>query len=261
MKKRFLAWLAVCVLTLAWTVPAGAEALPSVQLNGAETACLPKLSNGRSYLPIHEAAELLGAEWVPAGEQITLTRGEKTATLPVTRLGEEDCLPLRAAGTALGYQVGWDRESRTVLLVDLAPLTAESDKTWQLKETRAQAGLLTAGAETYVARLASTLDPSCPLTALPLTDAQAALSLMTRAAELLEQEGSGETVLGDVILKVEKGEAETLLTLTLPAGEMLPAERLGLGEERVKLILQTGAEEAWAQVTLGDWQAEARWAA
>lgn len=262
MKKRFFSLLAACTLLLALLVPAGAETLPSIQLNGAETAYLPRLSGGRSYLSAGEAAALLGAELTLGEGEATLTRGEKSVVLPLNRAGEEAYLPLRAAGTALGYQVGWDRSRRTVVLVDLVPLTAAGGGgSWQLQETTARAGLLTAGAETYAAQLAAGLDPACPLTALPLTDADAALSLVTKAAELLERGESGAAVLGDVALKIEKTEAETLLTLSLPAAQLLPAERLGLGEEQVTLTLRTGAEEARAQVKLGSWQAEAGWAA
>lgn len=262
MKKRFFSLLAVCALVLGLMVPVGAVELPGVECNGVETGYVPRLLGGRSYLPAEETAALLGAELTLEGGSAKLYRGGESVVLPLTRVGEEECLPLRQAGTALGYQVGWDRESRRVLLVDLGlPAGGQSGKVWRLEETQVQAGWLTAAAKGWAEQLVAGVDPAWLLSAIPLTDGDTALELMAGAAKALEQPGAAVVTAGDTTLELWREGERSVLTLTVPAAALLPAETLGVKGKTVTLSVETGAEEARALVRLGNWQASARWTA
>lgn len=166
-------------------------------------------------------------------------------------------LPLRAAGTALGYEVGWDREARTVILVDDRQA---GERTWDLAEFRIQAGPLSPWAERWARELAGTVDPGAPLSAIPLTDAQAAVELIAQGALALAV-GEGSFRAGETGVRVLCEAGQTVLTACLPAEELFPAQRLGMERQEVTLTLAVGEDSAQALVTLGEWRACARWTA
>lgn len=111
----------------------------------------PKIVDGRTMLPIRAVTESLGMEvaWDPATRTVTISQedvsvafaiGSETATITQ---GEEktqltmDCaayidgnrtmVPLRFLSEGLGYDVLWDADYRTVVLVDKEALIADID--------------------------------------------------------------------------------------------------------------------------------------
>ncbi|WP_251449381.1 stalk domain-containing protein [Vermiculatibacterium agrestimuris] len=257
-KKRLASMMAVGVLLLAGFAPAGAGQVPSVQVNGMVTEAIPELVQGRAYLPQAELAALLGAQAQRQGENVRLFRDEWEAAVPVTY--ERDgvaYLPLRAAGAALGYEVGWDREERTVILMEDRCSDARK---WSLTQVQTQAGLLSPWVERWARELAETVDPGTPLSAIPLTNAATAAELAAKGAQALTA-GEGSFQVGATGVRVLRKAEETVLTVCLPAEELLPAQRLGIAEQEVTLTLTVGEDSAQALATLGEWRACARWTA
>lgn len=257
-KRRLAAVMVVGAMLLTGVAPALAEQRPSVQVNGAAVAAVPELIQGRAYLPQAELAALLGAQARRQDGQVFLSRGEFQAAVPVAYEREGVAyLPLRAAGTALGYEVGWDREARTVILMDSR---RAGERTWDLAEFQIQAGFLSPWAERWARELAGTVDPGAPLSAIPLTDAQAAAELVAQGALALAA-GEGSFQAGETGVHVLREAGQTVLTVCLPAEELFPAQRLGMAEQEVTLTLAVGEDSAQAVASLGEWQAFARWTA
>lgn len=262
MKKRGFVLLLALLLALGTLCPAGAAEEPGIQLDGVMTGAIPRLSRGRAYLPAEELACLLGAELETAGTAATLSRGERSVTLEEIRMGEESYLPVRAAGAGLGYQVGWDRGRRVVLLADRETLrSAGEGMQWKLAEAEVQAGLLTELGSSLAGKVARELDPGDVLGFIPLTDADTAFQLLSRAAEALKGAEEATLALGDTSVELWRKGEETCLRVCLPAEAVLPAQRLGLKENEITMTFTAGEREAQALVTVGDWQASARWTA
>ncbi|MDD3024621.1 MAG: stalk domain-containing protein [Syntrophomonadaceae bacterium] len=102
-------------------------------------AAEPFIENGRSFVPVRFLALALGVseeniKWLSAEQKVVLTKDGKVISLtigslvldnsgtkfdmdvaPVIRNGYT-YLPARYAAEALGYQVGWDQNSRSVLV-------------------------------------------------------------------------------------------------------------------------------------------------
>lgn len=99
----------------------------------------PFIESGRSFVPVRFLALSLGVleeniQWSPAEQKVVLTKGDKVIGLtigspflndsdnisgmdvaPIIR-NEYTYLPARYVAEAFGYQVGWDQNSRSVLV-------------------------------------------------------------------------------------------------------------------------------------------------
>ncbi len=257
-RERIAAILAAGCLLTGVLAPAGAEQAPSIQVDGVVAQVVPALRQGRAYLPQEALASLLGARAERQGEQVLLVRDDWEAAVPVVYDGDGGVwLPVRATASALGYEVGWDREARRVILADLAQA---GEKKWSLAAVEAQAGLFSSAATQWAEELASAVDPGRPLSAIPLTDGETAAELVAKGSQALV-EGEGSFRAGETDVTVLREGEETTLTVTLTAEELLPARRLGVTGQVVTVTLKVDSDSADALVTLGEWRATARWTA
>lgn len=107
-------------------------------------------ADGRTMLPVRAIAEALGAtvQWDEATQTATLTLGEKTVKVTIgqnsllvdgnpvsmdTAAAIKDgrtLLPVRAIGEALGAQVGWDEQTKTVQLDNNLAARPEGGGEW-----------------------------------------------------------------------------------------------------------------------------------
>jgi len=96
----------------------------------------PVISNDRTLVPLRAACEAMGLNvgWNSATSQITVTNGIKTVGLTIGSnimtvneteivldtapciINERTMMPIRAVVEAFGYQVGWDGNTRTVII-------------------------------------------------------------------------------------------------------------------------------------------------
>ena len=121
----------------------------------------PEAANGRTMVPVRALVETLGGEvdyrdgavrFVIDGREFEFTIGGSTVTvcaagIPVDTI-QMDCatyaknnrtyVPVRFIGDALGYEVDWDGEYQTAILLDREALAADIDKDFTILN-RAQA--------------------------------------------------------------------------------------------------------------------------
>lgn len=130
---------AVAAITAAVFTPALADA--NLVLDGRKMDASPVIINERTYLPLRAVFEALGAyvEWdgqartvyaqkrlydisMTVGADVCRVNGEVLAIdAPVIIDGDgRTMVPVRAAGDALGCEVEWDADSRTVILTSPA---------------------------------------------------------------------------------------------------------------------------------------------
>lgn len=125
----------------------------NVQMNGEALTfsdAVPEAVDGRTFVPLYAVTEALGAEvnYAPATKTITIQRngadlsmvlGENKATVVEdgeTRTIEMDVIPyaknnrtyvpIAFVADALGCGVGWDQNTRTVIIVDVDALMGEA---------------------------------------------------------------------------------------------------------------------------------------
>ncbi|MBE6909245.1 MAG: copper amine oxidase N-terminal domain-containing protein [Ruminococcaceae bacterium] len=146
--KKTLRYIVVAALALVLTQAAALAAAPvAVQLDGQAvtfTDAAPQIVNDRTFLPVRAVFEAMGAEvgydnatrTVTAkrdGRVVTMTIDSKEAsvtengkTTPITMdvapyidpALSRTYVPVRFAAQALGANVGWDADTRTVLIED-----------------------------------------------------------------------------------------------------------------------------------------------
>lgn len=150
--KKAIRTLVVMALALCLSQAAALAADPvSVQINGEDiqfTYAAPQIVEGRTFLPVRAVFEQMGAEVSYDNGVVTATRDGRTVTMTigsteasVTENGSTAPLamdvapfidpalgstyvPVRFAAEALGAGVGWDADSRTVLILDAEKETA-----------------------------------------------------------------------------------------------------------------------------------------
>ncbi len=111
---------------------------------------VPFVENGRTYVPLRAALEAFGVDSITwADPCVIVVRGNDILKIPVGQNYMEKngvnvpidspamirdartCLPIRAVIEALGGTVGWDAETRTVLItgpgISLAPITSSGN--------------------------------------------------------------------------------------------------------------------------------------
>lgn len=144
--KKAVRTLILTVLALCVTQAAALAAdSVSVQLNGEDIAFTyaePRIVDGRTFLPVRAVFEEMGAEVSYDNGVVTARRDGRTVTMTigsaeavVSENGETTPLtmdvapfidpalgstyvPVRFAAEALGSSVGWDADTRTVLILD-----------------------------------------------------------------------------------------------------------------------------------------------
>ena len=153
MKKmiRILLMLTLSVVLLCGGAMAAGNPI-TVQLDGQQVVfpdAQPRLKGGRTYVPVRAVAETMGADVSYDGETrtVTIVRGERTITmtlgsdqLTITEGGESTTstmdaapflykgrtyVPIRFAAQALDCMVGWESDSRTVVIVDTEKLVTD----------------------------------------------------------------------------------------------------------------------------------------
>ena len=178
LNRAFRTALCAGALLLALCLPASAaqEGDFSVLVNGEAvtfTDAAPLLKDGRSFLPMVETFDALGfaqgdITWDAAtrsvtaakdGTSITLTIDQKELT--VTR-GQEDAaetdtittdaapfidaassrtyVPVGLVAGALGYNVGWDAQTSTVIIDDVDAILAANSETYAMMDRHLQGG-------------------------------------------------------------------------------------------------------------------------
>lgn len=134
----------------------------SVQLDGQAltfTDAVPEITSDRTFLPFRAVLEAMGAEvgydaetstvsaqkdgvkmsMIPGQTTLTVTDGEQTSTVEmdvapyIKASNSRTYIPVRYAAESFGYTVGWDADTRTVILVDVDALFG--DATFTLMDT------------------------------------------------------------------------------------------------------------------------------
>ena len=109
------------------------DGIPRSIVDGVE----PFIEGGRTMLPLHTVAEVMGAElgWDPETRTATLTRGDDVVTLvigeelpgnmgtPLIRDGRT-FVPVAFVAEELGAETSWVADTRTVYITGLAPAQA-----------------------------------------------------------------------------------------------------------------------------------------
>ena len=133
----------------------------SVQLDGENltfTDAVPEITSERTFLPFRAVLEAMGAEvdydaetstvsaqkdgvkmsMIPGQTALTVTDGDQTSTVEmdvapyIKASNNRTYIPVRYAAESFGYSVGWDADTRTVILVDVDALFG--DATFQLMD-------------------------------------------------------------------------------------------------------------------------------
>lgn len=159
--KRFGTALIAAVVLIAALTGTASAVEPSrsggigVQLNGEYltfTDAAPEITGDRTFLPFRAVLEAMGAEvgfdeqtstvtaqrdgitlsMVPGQKQLTVTEDGQTRTVEmdvapyIKESNGRTYVPIRFAAEALGYNVGWDPNQATVILVDVDALFGDA---------------------------------------------------------------------------------------------------------------------------------------
>jgi len=167
MKKLFRMLLCVTALTLALCTSAlAADSGFRVELNGQELSfadAAPQILNDRSYLPFRAVFTALGfadedityqeqtktvsaaspeltVSMVIGENKVSITKGGETTVLDtdVPAIIDPDLgrtyVPVSFVAQAVGYRVGWNTESRTVIIDDVEGILAANTETYEVLE-------------------------------------------------------------------------------------------------------------------------------
>ena len=141
MKRKFIALLIAVSLVFSFTSVFAAEDAIKVVLNGEEidfADVAPQIINDRTMVPLRAIFEALGAEvtWDDSTKTVHARLGDTEISLPVGKTefyknGEaipldvpafiengRTLIPLRAVADALGCDVDWVGETRTVIITN-----------------------------------------------------------------------------------------------------------------------------------------------
>lgn len=164
--KRFGATLAALMALAVLLTGTALAAEPgdggiSVQLDGKNlvfTDAVPEITSDRTFLPFRAVLEAMGAEvgydaetstvsarkagvtlsMVPGQTALTVTEGDQISTVEmdaapyINASNGRTYIPVRYAAESFGYSVGWDANTRTVILADVDALFG--DATFQLMD-------------------------------------------------------------------------------------------------------------------------------
>ena len=174
MKKLLRTLLCAGILVTALSVSAFAAGREAPELQGdfyvlvngqyvTFADAVPQLKDGRSYLPFVAVFDQLGFSeenmtWDAASatvtaekEEVSISLTEGSATITVDRSGEvtqyqtdaapyidastsRTYIPFGLAAEALGYNVGWDAQTGTVIIDDVDAILAANNETYELMD-------------------------------------------------------------------------------------------------------------------------------
>jgi putative sterol carrier protein len=140
MKKRLHILVCMVIMALAFAMPAQAAEATSVKINGNPLNVQPVLENGRTLVPMRAIFEALGAsvEWDEQTKTVTAKKftteikisiggkalknsEEVTLDVPAKIVDGKTLVPLRFVGEALGAQVEWDSNTKTISITTPPP--------------------------------------------------------------------------------------------------------------------------------------------
>jgi len=159
----------VLMLLAAAAGPIAAQSV-NVTMNGAPiefTGTQPMVVQGRVLVPLRGVLEQMGAfvGWDPAsrivyaqksGTDVQLPIGSRAATIngrtvtldvPAQIIGGSTMVPLRFVGEAMGSEVGWDNETRTVMIATTSTTVPPSSTVGIASFTHNASGWLRAGSK------------------------------------------------------------------------------------------------------------------
>ncbi len=145
MKKRIILWIAIALLSLFAAVNVSAEDDIKVVINNKElyTEIKPLIVDGRTLVPVRAIGEAMGCEviWVDATKTVNMkndstiiamqidnkniTKVKRTTMeqkllqtdVPPMIINNSTYIPVRAFAEALDAVVGWDQNTKTVMIV------------------------------------------------------------------------------------------------------------------------------------------------
>lgn len=265
-----------------------------VLVNGAYVKfpdAVPEISNSRTMIPVRALVETLGGEigyqdgvvtFVLDGYAYEFTIGSTTVTAAPTGEGGEplpdikmDCapyikggrtyVPIRFISEALGYEVGWDGDFQTAVLLDRAALAAEIDKDFTiLNKVQANQGVAMEEGKNYQADVKGNLT----VTAFDTINGNKTYTADLAAKQIFNTEAAN----AQVSLKLSDNVKEDLVKLLISASTYADGEDAALlrsmldGLEDMELILTrkglgwfrmasldklAGADNVWLGLDLG----------
>ena len=282
--------LLVLTVMLTGTALAAEPGDVSVQLNGkalAFTDAAPEITNGRTFLPFRAVLEAIGAEvgydaqtsTVSAkrdGVDLSMVLGQNTAAVVEdgqTRTVEMDVtpyvkngrtyVPVRFVAESFGCSVGWDSNTKTVIVVDVDPLLG--DATFELMDNFAaycarqekNQNMAMTGALALDIRDKSGEFLPVPVSAKGSIDGLAGAkglqmnwNLKLSGLSELAATGGGLSPLEQVLLE------QMLATLSDLKGEVRMDVESGMLYLTMPAELTGTAKDSWYSVDLGAYQAE-----
>lgn len=136
LSKKLCAFSVAAVMSLSVCAPAFAEEAVAdntvdVQFNGKTTEDAALLVDGTTYIKAADVKTLLGVDCTVTDGKAVLTVDGKAVNIDA-QVVEEDLIPVRALTTALDCSLGWDDTAKTVIVVDVDKMVAESGQTFEI---------------------------------------------------------------------------------------------------------------------------------
>ncbi len=238
-----------------------------VLVNGAYVKfpdAVPEISSSRTMIPVRALVETLGGEigyqdgvvtFVLDGYAYEFTIGSTTVTAAPTGEGGEplpdikmDCapyikggrtyVPIRFISEALGYEVGWDDDFQTAVLLDRAALAAEIDKDFTiLNKVQANQGMAMEEGKNYKADVKGNLT----VTAFDTINGNKTYTADLAAKQIFNTEAANAQVSLKLSDNVKEDLVKLLISANAPEGDTAAVnEQVGLlldGLEDMEIIL------------------------
>lgn len=134
LSKKLCAFSVAAVMSLSVCAPAfAAEAdnTVDVQFNGQTTENAAVLVEGTTYVKAADVKTLFGADCTVTDGKAVLTVDGKTVNVDA-EVADGELIPVRALTTALDCSLGWDDAEKTVVVVDVDKMVAESGQTFEI---------------------------------------------------------------------------------------------------------------------------------
>lgn len=270
-----------------------------VMVNGAYVKfpdAAPEISSSRTMIPVRALVETLGGEigyqdgvvtFVLDGYAYEFTIGSTTVTVTPTADNNKDTpkpddivmdcapyikggrtyVPIRFLSEALGYEVGWDGDFQTAVLLDRAALAAEIDKDFTiLNKVQANQGVAMEEGKNYQADVKGNLT----VTAFDTINGNKTYTADLAAKQIFNTEAANAQVSLKLSDNVKEDLVKLLISANAPEGDTAAVnEQVGLlldGLEDMELILTrkglgwfrmasldklAGADNVWLGLDLG----------
>ena len=267
-----------------------------VMVNGAYVKfpdAAPEISSSRTMIPVRALVETLGGEVGYQDRVVTFTLDGTayeftigSAAVKVSSTGEDgeklpditmDCapyikggrtyVPIRFLSEALGYEVGWDGDFQTAVLLDRAALAAEIDKDFTiLNKVQANQGVAMEEGKNYQADVKGNLT----VTAFDTINGNKTYTADLAAKQIFNTEAANAQVSLKLSDNVKDELVKLLISANAPEGDTAAVnEQVGLlldGLEDMEIILTrkglgwfrmasldklAGADNVWLGLDLG----------